>query len=50
MKALALLGLLFAAPFFLASGDAQNTRWLTDLDAAHELARESGRPLLLAFR
>jgi hypothetical protein len=50
MKSLALLALLFVTPLFLAQSADQEDRWLTDLDAAHELAQKSGKPLLLAFR
>ncbi|MCA8981161.1 MAG: hypothetical protein H6831_00575 [Planctomycetes bacterium] len=50
MKALTLLGLLFATPLLLAPRVAQESRWSSDLAAAHELALESGKPLLIAFR
>lgn len=50
MKLLALLALLIVAPLLFAPDAQEADRWLTDLDAAHELSLKSGKPLLLAFR
>jgi len=50
MKTLVLLALLFVTPLFFAQSADQEDRWITDLDAAHQLAQKSGKPLLLAFR
>ncbi len=50
MKRALLLGSLVLLPLAVAARQEPDERWLTDLDAATELARTSERPLLVAFR
>lgn len=50
MKRTLLLGSLVILPLAVAARQEASSRWLTDLDAATELAKNSERPLLVAFR
>ncbi len=42
--------LLALALLRVATGDGEDFPWLTDLEAAREVARTSGRPMLVVFR
>jgi hypothetical protein len=49
-RLVATASLLALALFRPASGDGEEFPWLTDLAAAREEARQSGKPLLVVFR
>jgi len=51
MKKYGMGWLLLAGASFASAQEAQDTvEWVTDLNVGTELARESGRPLLIVFR
>ena len=52
-RSLILASTLLLGGAFLAPGGARGDDefpWLTDLEQANELARDSGRPMLVVFR